>query len=192
MLKFFRLSFRLHLFSPQLRNHVQQEYIPVGCIPPAYWPYLVVSAGGCTCLGGLLYLPRRCTCSRGCTCPVGVPAQGCTCSGGGGVPARGCTCPGVYLPGGCTCSRGRGCTCQGVYLPRGCTCLGGVPAPGSVPARGVSARGAPAQGGVPAQWGCTFWGVSARGVPAQVLPLWVQNYWHTLLKILPCPKLHLR
>ena len=30
------------------------------------------------------------------------------------------------------------------------------------------------------------------GVPAQVLPPRGQNSWHTLLKILPCPKLRLR
>ena len=70
----------------------------------------------------------------------------------------------------------------GGYLPRGCTCLGVY-----LPRAGVPAQGGPTQGGVPA-WG----GVPAQGVPAQILPPGEQNSWHTLLKILPCPKLRLR
>ena len=32
-----------------LQKYVKQECIPVGCVPPADCPYLVVSAGGFTC-----------------------------------------------------------------------------------------------------------------------------------------------
>ena len=99
--------------------------------------------------------------------PGGAPARGCTwlgCVPAWGVPARGMYLPReMYLPGGCT---------YWGYLPGGCTCLGGVPAqgvylPGSLPTQ--------------EEW-----------VPEQVLPLCGQNTWHTLLKILPCPKLRLR
>ena len=85
---------------------------------------------------------------------------------------------GVYLPGlgGWTCLIPGGCTC----LIWGCTCLiwegvtclvqGGVPARGCVPSW---CRGVPAWPG---------------GVPGQVLqPLWTES--HTLVKILPWPKL---
>ena len=64
-----------------MQNHVKQECIPVGCVPPAHWPYLVVS--------GRWGLPARGCIWQGGTCPGGVPARG--------VPARGCTCQGVYL-----------------------------------------------------------------------------------------------
>ena len=60
-----------------MRLHPKQEGIPVGCVPPACWPYPqhalwlgVYLPGGCTCLGG-------------------------TCSGA--VPARGVYLPGRYL-----------------------------------------------------------------------------------------------
>ena len=55
---------------------------------------------------------------------------------------------------------------------KGAVCSGGVPDPGEVSA----------------PRGCLFRG----GVPGQVLPPRGQNSWHTLLKILPCPKLRLR
>ena len=58
-----------------------QEYIPVGCVPPAHSSYLVVSAGG--------YPP-------GGTCPGG--------------PAWGVYLSGVYLPRGGTCP-GTGLLC---------------------------------------------------------------------------------
>ena len=72
---------------------------------------------------------------------------------------------GGYLLGGCTWSRG-GCTWSWeVYLP------------GGVPARGVYLPG-----------GCTWPG----GICPGTSPPCGQNSWHTLLKILPCPKLRLR
>ena len=93
---------------------------------------------------------------------------GCTCRRGVYLPR------GVYLAGGCTC-RG-GCTCPEGVPARGCTCPGGVPVQGGVPGQGVYLpRGVPA-------WGCTCPGT----------PPCEQNSWHTLLKILPCPKLRLR
>ena len=118
--------------------------------------------------------------------------RGCTClvpGGWVGVPSPGV---GAYLPGpgGCTWSWGvclvlggvpgpGGCTCLvwGVYLvPGGCTCL--VPG-GYLPGRRVNL----VPGGVPAwsRGGCTW-----SGTPL----LWTE--WHTLMKILPCPKLRLR
>ena len=101
----------------------EQECIPVGCVPPACWPYPSMHCRG-------VYLPRVVYVPWGCTCPGGlpaqgggVPAQGGYLPRGGGVPAWGCTCQGVYLPRGwCTCLGGvsaRGCTCPGVYLPGG-------------------------------------------------------------------------
>ena len=84
-----------------------QECIPVGCVPPACWPYPSMHCGG------------------------GVPAWGCTYLGGvpaqvvpsqGGVPARGYTYLGVvpaqggYLPGG-LCVPARGSTCPGTPPP---------------------------------------------------------------------------
>ena len=57
--------------------------------------------------------------------------------------------------------------CLGVYLPRGCTCLGvGVPAQGSVPAKGGNCQGrvgVPTQRAVVPAGGVPAWGV---GVPA--------------------------
>ena len=115
--------------------------------------------------------------------------RGCTCLVPGGgwvylVPGWGRTC---LVLGGCTWSQGcvpawsRGgvpAWSWGVYLvPGGC-----VPAwswGGYLPGRRVYL----VPGGVPA-W-------SRGGVPGQVLPpLWTK--WHTLMKILPCPKLRLR
>ena len=95
------------MFSKITEKLMKQECIPVGCVPPACWPYhpLVDHIPACIARG----VP-----AGGCTCP-----GGCTCQGG--VPVGG-----VYLPEGCTCpggvpARGRGCTCWG------CTCPGGVP-----------------------------------------------------------------
>ena len=70
---------------------LKQDCIPVGCVPPACWPYLPA----CSALGGV--------------CSGGVPALG-DVPGLGGVPA----------PGGCTWSGGvssPGGVCSwGVYL----------------------------------------------------------------------------
>ena len=90
---------------------VSQHILHRGCIPACTRQRSVSAQRGCTCPGGCLpgvYLPGGCTCPRG---VVYLP---------GGVPAQECTCPG------------------GLYLPGGCTCPGGVPAPGCVPAQGVS------------------------------------------------------
>ena len=88
------------------------------------------------------------------------------CSGGGGVPGPR-VMPG---PGGGLCSQG-GCLVLGVCLvPEGCLLWGGA-----------------CSWGWGACWGMgwyptMYWGRSPCG----------QNSWHTLLKILPCPKLRLR
>ena len=81
----------------------EQDCIPVGCVPPALWPYL-----------------------RACSVPGDVPGLGgggCTWSGGEGVPGLGrCTWSGGCVPGlGVYLVPGGG----GVYLV-----LGGVPGPG--------------------------------------------------------------
>ena len=110
---------------------LQQECIPVGCVPPACCSYLPA----CTASRWGVYPPG--------TCPGGVPAWGVV-PAQGGVTAQGggCTCP-----EGCTCPRG--CTCPG-----GCTCpRRDVPAWGVVPAQGgmylpwgvYLPRGVPAQ-----------------------------------------------
>ena len=76
-------------------------------------------------------------------------------------------CP--YLPG---------CT-----APGGCTCPGSVPGWEGVPVQGVYLP----KGGVPA-WGVYLpGGCTCLGTPPRE-----QNSCHTLLKILPCPKLRLR
>ena len=49
------------LYCVKTKNPVIQECIPVGCVPPAHWPW-----GGCTCPEG--YLPRGVYLPRGCTC----------------------------------------------------------------------------------------------------------------------------
>ena len=75
-----------------------------------------------------------------------------------------------------------GCTCPGVYLLGGW----GVPAQGDVPV----------PGGCTWSWCCTCWGEGAPNPGGRYLPRYSptceQNSWHTLLKILPCPKLRLR
>ena len=133
----YQLIFWFKYISQQIRvmhRNAKQDCIPVGCVPPARWPYL---GGGCTCPGGV---PARGGVPVQGGCPGGVPAWGVylggTCPGGctwGGVPAWG-----VYLPGGCTCPGGY-LPREGVYLPGGvpaqggCTCQGGVPARYSPP-----------------------------------------------------------
>ena len=120
----------------------KQDCIPVGCIPPACWPYLPA----CTAQGGAW--------SQGVSALGGCLLQG-ECLLWGGVCSRGVPAPGWGLPLG------------------GCLLLGG----------GVCAQVVPGPGGV--GWG---------GIPActEVDPPCEQNSWHTLLKILPCPKLRLR
>ena len=112
------------------KKHIQQECIPVGCVPPACCPYLLA----CNAPGGV-YLHGGCTCplvahiSQHAMLPGGVPAwgvylpRGMSLPGGvylpGGVPARGCTCQRGTCPGeGGTPAQGGVCTCWGVYLPR--------------------------------------------------------------------------
>ena len=53
-------------FTPEL------ECIPVGCIPPAHWPHLVVSEG---CAQGAC-MPGRHLCPRGHACVGSMHAQG--------------------------------------------------------------------------------------------------------------------
>ena len=120
-----RVPFRSELFHFHAvfgENLAKQEYISVGCVPPACCPYLPA----CTAPKGGVPGPRGCTWSREVYLVVrgGVP-------GLKGVPGLGSvTGPGrVYLV-------------QGGYLPRYSPCE--------------------------------------------------QNSWHTLLKIIPCPKLRLR
>ena len=109
----------------------------------------------------------------------------------GGVPGPGGSVPGhrgVYLVQGVPGYRGR-CTWS-----RGCTwSWGDVPGPRG---RGTWSRGCTWYWGV-----CTWsWGVYlvSGGVPGPgggtypgTPPPCEQNSWHTLLKILPCPKLRL-
>ena len=142
----------------------EQDCIPVGCVPPACWPYLPACSAseGCTWSGEGVYLvwgvylvPEGCTWSQG-----GVPGSRGVYLVLGDVPSPGgCTWSwGVYLvlgvspPGGCTWSQW-GCTwSQGVYLvlSGGCTWSGGVSAPG----------------GCTCSWGCTWsqGGVCSGGV----------------------------
>ena len=80
------LKHAIHFISTD--NKRQQEYIPVGCVPPACWPYPNMHwAGGCisACTGQGVY-PRM---HWGC-----IPA----CTGQGGI-----------CPGGGVCPRGWGC-----------------------------------------------------------------------------------
>ena len=86
----------------------EQDCIPVGCVPPACWPYAlhrggvpgpggVLGPGGCTWSGGVPR-PGGCTWSRGVyLVPGGVPGLGgCTWSWGGVSGPQG-----VPGPGGC-------------------------------------------------------------------------------------------
>ena len=108
----------------------EQECIPVGCVPPACYPYLPAGTapeGGCVPARGVV--PAQGVYLLGGVPAGGVPTQGVCLLWG--VPAGGCTYPGeVYLPGGCTCQRGVPAQgrvpAQGVYLPGG-TCPGTPP-----------------------------------------------------------------
>ena len=95
------------------QTRVKQDCIPVGCIPPAHWPYLPAAllwgGGACSRAGG--------DCSEGgCLVPTGV------CSGGvwskGVAWSRGCLVPGGSAPGGVW---SRGCLVQGDLLLGGCS-----------------------------------------------------------------------
>ena len=124
-------------------SHGSQDCIPVGCVPPARWPYLpACSAQGGVCCGGLYLvlgdcllwggvpgpcggylLPGGCTwswgvCSKGVSAPEGdVPGARGGCLLWGGLLLRG-----MYLDPGCVCSREclllGGCLLRGVYLVR--------------------------------------------------------------------------
>ena len=100
-----------------------QDCIPVGCVPPARWPYL--GRGGVVpAWRGGVHLPGGCTCLGECICLGVVPAQGGV-PVQGGVPAGGVPAQGVPAQGGVPA---RGCTCQGGVPARGgCTCQ--VPPP---------------------------------------------------------------
>ena len=74
------------LYSIVLWEFVWQECIPVGCVPPAHWLHLVVSAGGCACRGvhawgvacvlGWHACPGgMCACPGGHECPGGMPCM---------------------------------------------------------------------------------------------------------------------
>ena len=103
---------------------LSQECIPVGCVPPACWPYPsmhAVHGWGCTCLGGVPAWEGGVPAHRGCICLGAVPARGYL---PGGVPAWGAYLPrGGTCPGGCICQGG--VPARGMYLPGG-TCLGGT------------------------------------------------------------------
>ena len=88
----------------------KQECIPVGCVPPACWPYPSMHCRG--------YLPRGVYLPGGCTCQGVYLTRGCTCQ------------KGVYLPAGCTC--------QGGVLAQEGVHAGGVTCPGEVPAQVLS------------------------------------------------------
>ena len=104
---------------------LQQECIPVGCVPPARRPYLPgpggTWSGGCTWSGGVPgpggYLVWGVPGLGGVPGPGGVPGQGCTWSRGGGCTWSG----GVYLVWGVYLVPG------GVPGPRGCTWSGTPP-----------------------------------------------------------------
>ena len=110
------IKFSVNQAFCQIR-YSKQDCSPVGCIPPACWPYLPV----CTARGRVP--------GPGCVSALGVPGLG----------------PGLVLGGG-------GCLVGG---------------------------GAWSHGGVVSHH-------TLRQTPHG------QNSWHTLLKILPCPKLRLR
>ena len=182
----------------QERNKASTDYkdkedcIPVGCVPPAYWPYRpAYSAPGGVCSGGVsawgvsaqggvyLVLGGVPGPSGGVPGPRGVSAPGGVCSRGvylvlGGVWSWGCVSSprGMYLVLG------------GVYLVWGCLVPGGVCSKGVCTwSWGVYLdEGISAPGGVSAPGGL-LQGVS--GTP----PL--STEWQTGAKILPCPTLRL-
>ena len=85
------------------KKYCKQDCIPVGCVPPACWPYLpACSAPGVYLVPGGVCSGRVCTwgvCFRGDVCTWsqgGVCSKGGVCSWWGGVCFRGgCTCPGT-------------------------------------------------------------------------------------------------
>ena len=135
-----------HFRHSFVQTSIKQDYIPVGCVPPARWPYLPASSargggwsGGCL-FGGVPAWSRWGVCSWGVPGLGGLPDPG-------GVPGPGGRVPGLGGWGAC-------------LVPEE------MPGP-----RGV--------GWYPSM----HWGRHPRRE---------QNSWHTLLKILPCPKLRLR
>ena len=93
-------SIKFSLFCIGLVELVEQECIPVGCVPPAHWSYLRISSYPTHApppTGATTHAPRGCTWSLG----GGVPGPG-GAAGLGCVPGR----RGVPGPGGCTWSRG--------------------------------------------------------------------------------------
>ena len=140
---------------------LEQECIPVGCVPAARWPYAVVCFLGGVCPG------------------AGVCSQG-GLSWGGGLLLGGLLL-GVSVPGG-VCSRG---SALGGVCSRGGVFSRGVSAVGGVCCGGVSAPGGLLQGvyswgvSVPRGW-C--------GIPPCTeadTPLWTES--HTPVKTLPWP-----
>ena len=105
---------------------IKQDCIPVGCVPPARWPYLpacytgggVSAPGGCLLHGGCL-LRGECL-LRGDVCSRGVSALG-------GCLLQGCLLWGMSAPGGSTCfplgwgvsALGGVCSWEGGLLPGG-------------------------------------------------------------------------
>ena len=96
----------------------KQDCIPVGCVPPARWPYLpACSVAGGSAPGG--EVGGWGVCSWGCVCLF----QGGVWSGGVSAP-RGVSDPGgVSVPGGCL-------LLGWMSAPGGCVCSWGVSAPG--------------------------------------------------------------
>ena len=73
------------LFSKKPANIIITRCIPVGCVPPACYPYLPA----CTALGGTCW---------GCTCLGDVPGPGRVYLPGGVPGSGGCTCVGGTCP----------------------------------------------------------------------------------------------
>ena len=137
------INFQKKTTKTTWRQENKQECIPVGCVPPAHWPWRgEVPAWGLNLPRGL-YLPTGGVPAQEVYCLGGVPAWGWGCTCLGGVFTSG----GMYLPrGACTCPGGRG---MGYTCPGGCTCPGGVPAWGCTCPEG----GCTYPGGVPASDG---------------------------------------
>ena len=70
-------------------KYTQQDCIPVGCVPPALWLYLLACSAG----GGCLFL-------GGGVCSLGVSAPGGVCSCKVSAPGGVCSWRGVSAPGG--------------------------------------------------------------------------------------------
>ena len=93
---FLELGYYENLSVHNIWHKITQVCIPVGCVPPACWPYPVVSEGRClprgvgVCLGEGVCL--------GGVCPwVGYLPGGCLSGGGGVCPGAG-VCPGGVYP----------------------------------------------------------------------------------------------